>query len=51
MYGRVRAQGLTPSAPKQWKSEVHVKSLNSVDARLKLTKFEKKRERALRAAM
>ena len=31
--GRNRAQGPTPSAPKQWKSDVHVKSYNPVSAR------------------
>ena len=36
--GRVLDPGPTPSAPKQWKSDVHVKSLNPVRARSKMTK-------------
>ena len=41
--GRVRAQGPTPSAPKQWKSDVHVKSSNPVSAKSPLTKSKKKK--------
>ena len=40
--GRVWALGLTPSAPKQWKSNVYVKSQNNVSARSPLTKSKKK---------
>ena len=40
--GRVLARGRTPSAPKQWTSDVHVKSQNPVSARSPLTKSKKK---------
>ena len=40
--GRVEALGPTPSAPKQMKSDVHVKILNFVCARSPVTKFERK---------
>ena len=39
----VRAPGLTPSAPKQWKSDVHVQSQNPVSARLPQTKSKKEK--------
>ena len=43
--GRVLAPGRTgtPSAPKQWKLNVHVKGLNSVSARSSLNKSKKKK--------
>ena len=51
--GRVRAAAPTPGASylKQWKSDVHVKSYNSVSARSPLTKSKKKnyRERTQRS--
>ena len=40
--GQLVAKGQTPSAPKQWKSDVHIKSYKPVSARLPLTKSKKK---------
>ena len=39
----VQALGETPSAPKPWRSDVHVKSKNPVTVRLPLTKSKKKK--------
>ena len=39
--GRVRALGSTPSAPKQWKLDVHVQRAHPVSARSQPTKSKK----------
>ena len=49
--GRVPAHGPTPSAPKQWKSDVQVKGLNPVSARspLRAQQYKSARVSALTA--